>query len=273
MNNKEFLICVDSDGCVMDGMTIKHIKCFYPCIAELWNLPEKSDKYLNMWSKINLFSQNRGINRFKGLEIFLKKLISEKVLKEDIIALSRWCETTKTHSESSLEMEIAKTDDQCLKKVLVWSRRVNEEVEKMPEGTIVPFDWTRLALHEASKIADVAIVSSTRREVVYSEWSKHNLMDYVKYVMTQEDGAKDECIKTLLSYGYEKDKSMMIGDSPGDMQAVLKNNILFYPIIAGREEESWEDFIKKVNGYFYKGIYKDDFMQEYIDEFNENLRG
>lgn len=28
---KEYLICVDSDGCAMD---IKHIKCFGPCMVE-----------------------------------------------------------------------------------------------------------------------------------------------------------------------------------------------------------------------------------------------
>ena len=28
--SKDFLICVDSDGCIMDTMDIKHFKCFGP---------------------------------------------------------------------------------------------------------------------------------------------------------------------------------------------------------------------------------------------------
>ena len=35
---KDYLICVDSDGCAMDTMNIKHIKCFGPCMVEEWGL-------------------------------------------------------------------------------------------------------------------------------------------------------------------------------------------------------------------------------------------
>ena len=35
---KDFLICIDSDGCAMDTMDIKHIKCCGPCMINQWNL-------------------------------------------------------------------------------------------------------------------------------------------------------------------------------------------------------------------------------------------
>ena len=31
---KRFAVCVDSDGCAMDTMNIKHIRCFGPCMVE-----------------------------------------------------------------------------------------------------------------------------------------------------------------------------------------------------------------------------------------------
>ena len=31
---KDFLVCVDSDGCAMDTMDIKHFRCFGPCMVE-----------------------------------------------------------------------------------------------------------------------------------------------------------------------------------------------------------------------------------------------
>ena len=34
---KDFLVCVDSDGCAMD---IKHFNCFGPCMVEEWGLEE-----------------------------------------------------------------------------------------------------------------------------------------------------------------------------------------------------------------------------------------
>ena len=35
--SKDFLICVDSDGCIMDTMDIKHFKCFGPCMVKEWD--------------------------------------------------------------------------------------------------------------------------------------------------------------------------------------------------------------------------------------------
>ena len=35
---KDFLICVDSDGCAMDTMDVKHIKGFGPEAVNTWGL-------------------------------------------------------------------------------------------------------------------------------------------------------------------------------------------------------------------------------------------
>ena len=33
---KDYLVCIDSDGCAMDTMDIKHHRCFGPCMVEEW---------------------------------------------------------------------------------------------------------------------------------------------------------------------------------------------------------------------------------------------
>ena len=35
---KEYLICVDSDGCAMDTMDSKHITCFGPCLIPAFTM-------------------------------------------------------------------------------------------------------------------------------------------------------------------------------------------------------------------------------------------
>ena len=35
---KRYAVCVDSDGCAMDTMNIKHIRCFGPLLVEEWGL-------------------------------------------------------------------------------------------------------------------------------------------------------------------------------------------------------------------------------------------
>ena len=44
--SKEFLVCVDSDGCAMDTMEVKHRKCFGPKAIEIWELQGVEKKFL-----------------------------------------------------------------------------------------------------------------------------------------------------------------------------------------------------------------------------------
>ena len=37
---REFLIGIDSDGCVMNTMDVKHMRCFGPCLVYEWDLGE-----------------------------------------------------------------------------------------------------------------------------------------------------------------------------------------------------------------------------------------
>lgn len=64
---KDFLICVDSDGCVLDTMDVKHMCCLGPCLVHVWNLEEYRDEIIRLWRKVNLFSPARGLNRFRGI--------------------------------------------------------------------------------------------------------------------------------------------------------------------------------------------------------------
>ena len=41
------LICVDSDGCAIDSMTIKHERAFGPALVNEWQLDTYSEKILN----------------------------------------------------------------------------------------------------------------------------------------------------------------------------------------------------------------------------------
>ncbi len=70
----DYLICVDSDGCVMDTMNCKHFQCFGPRMVDEWNLNAWREPILQRWNEINLFSMTRGINRFKGLALALTEI-------------------------------------------------------------------------------------------------------------------------------------------------------------------------------------------------------
>lgn len=272
MKNKEFLFCVDSDGCVIDGMTIKHLECFGPCLIEEWGLESDQEDILNYWNKLNLYSMTRGINRFKGLLITLEYINNKGFLDIDTKVLREWVETTKELSNSSLKNAIEINDDEVLKKSLSWSEKVNVKVNALPESKKKPFWGVEEILKKISGFADIAVVSSANLKAVEDEWGDNNLLKYVTYVMTQEKGSKSECIKKLLELGYTKEKTIMVGDAPGDIQAAKDASVLYYPIIPEKEIGSWNRMERVVFGKFLKGNYSVELINKYEEEFNDSLK-
>ncbi len=116
--NKDFLVCVDSDGCAMDTMDVKHIEAFGPQAVNIWDLHHIKDHFLK-FGMISIFiPQTRGINRFKGVVTTFEALEKEGIEMPDISSFKKWAETTNELSAPSLEREIEKTNDEQLKKAL-----------------------------------------------------------------------------------------------------------------------------------------------------------
>ena len=59
----------------------------------------------------------------------------------------------------------------------------------------------------------------------------------------------------------------MIGDAIGDMEAAKSIDALFYPIIAGEEEKSWERFLNEALDKFFDGEYEGEYEESLINEF------
>ena len=154
---KEYLVCVDSDGCAIDSMDIKHITCFGPCMVEVWNLFEWKEEILKRWNEINLYTITRGINRFKGLVIALKEINELYIRIEGLNALEEWVNTTKELSNDALNKYIEKNDNEILRKALAWSNLVNSSIKKIPSDKIAPFSNVDKALIKVEISIDLSL--------------------------------------------------------------------------------------------------------------------
>lgn len=269
----ELLICVDSDGCVMDTMDIKHKRCFGPCLIKEWGLSKWGSEILSRWCEINLYTVTRGVNRFKGLLIALSEISEHYRRIEDIEALAEWVENTDELSEKSLEREcLKKPESDSLKKALAWSREVNKLSSELAEGEIKPFVLAKEALEAAKRVADVAIVSGASYDALVDEWTRYGLIEHTDVVMAQNSGSKSACLRALIGKGYSCDRVLMCGDSPGDMQAAEECGVHFFPILVGRESESWREFIDTALEKFASGSYCDGYAEKKKKEFIENLK-
>ena len=267
---KDFIVCIDSDGCAMDTMNIKHIRCFGPCMIAEWDLQQWQDEILDSWNKVNLYTMTRGINRFKGLATALAE-VNEKYKRIDgVEALVEWVKDAPELSNNAVEKMLSVNT--IFEKALNWSKAVNESIEKLPQEEIKPFLGVEDAMKRIHEQCDIAVVSSANPEAVKAEWERFHLMEHVDLVCAQDMGTKAFCIGEILKKGYELSHVLMCGDAVGDMQAAASNGVLYYPICVNHENESWANITKEPFEKFIDGSYAGEFQDGVIKKFLDNLK-
>ena len=272
----EYLVCVDSDGCVMDTMNCKHFHCFGPCMVTEWGLEEWKDEILARWNVINLFSMTRGINRFKGLAMALGEIDKQYKPIPGVAALQHWADTAPALSNDGVAKAAAEAQDEEAKaifaKALSWSKAVNAAIVELDEALKVPYDGAKEGLAAAHEFADVAMVSSANRDAVEEEWGKFGLLQHTDIVLAQDIGSKAACIAAMLKFGYDPAKVLMVGDAPGDCDAAEKNGVHYYPILVNHEKASWDEAISVAFSKLQSGDYAS-YGQEKKSQFLHNLGG
>ncbi|MGT2666986.1 HAD family hydrolase [Streptococcus rifensis] len=261
---QEFVFCVDSDGCAMDTMTYKHHLFFGPLAADVFEIEDR-ELFLEEWNRVNLYSRTRGINRFVGL---LTGLDFANV--SDVEAFRKWVETTDSLSNNSLEKQLKQTPSVDLKKALEWSNEVNRNIKDY-EGAVLAFSGAREGLAYLKKLGKVFVVSSANKEAVEEEWKEQGLMDSVDDLYCQDRGKKEDVIAQLISEGYDPNRILMIGDSPGDLVAAEQNQVSFYPILVGDEANSWKVLKETFAAQFVNQELSDDRLEDLKQLFWKNL--
>ena len=266
--NHSLAVCVDSDGCAMDTMNIKHIRCFGPCMVAEWGLEAWRDEILTRWNEINLYSGTRGINRFKGLAMALGEISARYTPIDGIEELQAWTDTAAELSNDAVGKEAARHP--IFGKALAWSRAVNRSIEALPREEVKPFAGVKEALAAAHERADVIVVSSANPEAVRDEWRRFGLLEHVDLLCTQEMGSKAYCISRLKEKGYGA--ILMCGDAPGDEAAAVQNGVLYFPILVNHEAESWKQFTEEALSRFLEGSYAGAYQEEQRRRFRDNLK-
>jgi len=272
----DYLVCVDSDGCVMDTMNCKHFHCFGPCMVTEWGLEQWKEEILERWNVINLFSMTRGINRFKGLAMALGEINEKYTRIAGVEALQHWADTAPALSNDGAAKAAAEASDsdarKVLEKALAWSKAVNAAIVELDEALKVPYEGAKEGLAAAHRFADVAMVSSANRDAVEEEWGKFGLLEHTDIVLAQDVGSKAACIGEMLKFGYDPHKVVMVGDAPGDCDAAEKNGVHYYPILVNHEKESWDEAVAVAFDKLRSGQY-DAYGAEKKQAFLHNLGG
>lgn len=271
-----FLIGIDSDGCAFDTMEIKQKECFIPATIKVWGLQAISKYARESHEFVNLYSRWRGANRFPALIKTFEFAAERKEVKQrgfkmpDLGPLKEWVAREKKLGNPALEALVKTDDNPVLKQALQWTTEVNERVADMVYG-IPPFPYVRESLDKMNNFADVIVVSQTPSEALVREWEEHGIDKKVKVIAGQEMGTKTDHLRLAKADHYADDKVLMIGDALGDYKAAQENNVLFYPINPGHEEDSWQRFYEEALDRFAAGTYAGSYQGALVTEFKKYL--
>lgn len=267
---KDFLVCIDSDGCAMDTMNVKHFKCFGPEWIKQYGLEAVQEEGLAYWNDVNLFTTTRGINRFKGLALGLLWAREKGYEIEGLDEFVKWTEEANELSNPALMAYCQKANNPCMENALLWSIHVNRAITELPKDD-KPFDHVKETMDFMCQQADLTAVSSANGEAVQAEWRKHGLKEDCRVLLSQEAGSKAHCIGELLKLGYDKKNTLMVGDAFGDRDSAFKNGVWFFPIIVNREGESWERLKNEAFPKLVEGTFDEAYQKELLERFEKAL--
>ncbi len=274
----KFFVGVDSDGCAFDTMEIKHKECFIPNIIKHWDLQAISKYAREAAEFVNLYSKWRGVNRFPALTKAFDLLEDREEVQKRKVDIPRvpkvreFIDSGVPLGNPSLKQAVKDTGDPELTKCLAWSEAVNEMIADVVRG-VPPFPFVRESLEKLYDIADIVVVSATPTEALRREWDEHDIARYTRVIAGQEMGAKKEHLALATGGKYDPACVLMIGDAPGDMNAARANKALFFPIVPGEEEVSWQKFYEESLDVFlagkYAGAYEDKLVKYFLKHLPE----
>jgi len=273
---KDFFVGIDSDGCAFDTMEIKHKECFCPNFVRYFGLQPVAKYAREAWEFVNLYSTNRGCNRFIAV-IETLRLLNERpevsarnFLVPRTDSLAEWVKSETKLGNPALIKYAGECDNAFIRKTLEWSLEVNRDIERMVFG-ISPFPFVRESLAKISGQADMMVVSQTPLEALIREWKENSIDHFARAIAGQEYGSKTEHIKYAAKGKYNDDSILMIGDAIGDLRAAKDNGVLFFPVNPGQEERSWERLYTEALDRFLTGKYKGTYENTLINEFRSFL--
>ena len=278
---KDFLVCIDSDGCAFDTMGIKQRECFCPWMIAYFGLQPVAQAARECKEFADLFSKTRGANR----HVTIKRIITELLPTHPQVQARgfnvpqfshyfAWVDDPRSllsndGLKQALDGGASEEARQELQHVLAWSERVNWAVKEIVRG-IPPFQYVRESLVKLQDRADVVVVSATPIEALKREWKEHDVARYTALICGQEMGSKEEHIAAIARH-YSDNHVVMIGDAPGDLRAAKSNGVLFYPVIPGEEEDAWKRFADEAMERFFSGSYAGRYEEELIERFDRAL--
>ncbi|MDA3950899.1 MAG: hypothetical protein PF508_16955 [Spirochaeta sp.] len=274
------LIVLDSDGCVLDSMESKQRTSFAPLFLTHFGLERIAGIATETWLFSALYSRTRASNRFvlllRTLDLLRRRYPPGSSGPEiprlpHLRAHGGADGTVSTDSLAATIRELSADSPAAAELAAVqrWSQNV-DAATRQNQRSVSVFSGVPEILRAAGQSAELVVVSQTPTDVLIDEWQHAGLAEEVAALYGQYPGGKARVLTELITAGPER-PVLMVGDAPGDFSAAVEAGTAFFPIVPGREEESWRRFRAEVLPQFLHGEYTDAEQARYTAPFEAAL--
>lgn len=267
---------LDSDGCVVDTMAAKQHGFLQPMLVDALGLGPMREAYVACADFVNLYSEYRGITRFRAIFLSLTFFNRHPDVRAagfppvPLADLEAFVNSGLPQSSEALEGWLRDHPSALLETLLRWSYAVNAAI--LASGVVFPaYEGAREALRRMRGRSETGIVSQSPERVLRQDWDAHGLLTFVDHVAGQELGDKVAQLTALTDGRFPRDRVLMVGDAFGDLKAARAFGCRFYPILPGQEEASWARFNGEVYPAFAEGRYTPACEAALIEAFSAAL--
>ncbi len=267
-----WFVGLDSDGCVLDTVTLKQVRGLLPAMVDQWGLESIEPQVRETVEFVCLHSVTRGLNRYAALVRVFDELRRRPDVRAagarvpDPAPLRHFVQSGLPLSQPSLEAAAHRSPEPLLKQALAWSRAANERIARLA-GEVRAFPGAAEALEKLAADADLGVCSQSPEAALMREWEGAGLLHRVRFIAGQELGGKADQLRLATAGKYAAGRVLFVGDAPGDRHAAEAAGVAFFPILPGRETESWrrltEEAFPRLKACAYDAAYQRDRCAEF----------
>ena len=246
----EFLVGIDSDGCVFDSMELKHKECFIPAFINHYELQGVSKYAREAAEFVNLYSKSRGANRFPALVEQLDWLRRRPEVKARGVKVAEpegldRLDGTRDEARQSGAGEGRGRNGRPRPEAGAAPGRmaVNKAIAEMVRG-VPPFPYVRECLERFAERGRHARLLADAQRGPRSRVgrARHRAVTCWRSAARRSAARRNRSPRPR---SIQPNHTLMIGDAPGDYKAAEANNCLFFPINPGAEEASWQRLLRR----------------------------
>jgi hypothetical protein len=250
--SKQVLVVVESEGSVFDTLRSRHEHAYLPAFAGLFSWGADIRVCSEIWRAVALSSRMRGENPLFVLSSALRLLnsYSPSILRSAVIKVLE--SSTIKGGEKALFSLNEKSNAERL--VIDWLAMAEGLMEDMgnPAHFAIAEDFLKNVKHMAPN-ANVLVYSTLPEANALNEWEMAGLGDCFLRIAGAERGDLSEYMRVALAAGFDTMPILMIGSTRYSWLAAQSAGARFFPIMPGREEESWKILAERFFPAFLRG--------------------